>query len=636
MQMKKKHYADLFAYMLIAMFLVSIVPVNILVAEDRTGIGDLSELEIPLSEPNPSANVIRDVIKEGANAKTMEEAIGIYEKFGEDYLIQVSPDMMNRLGILYTRMGRYDEARQILEEALRVLRIDSSNNGLLNLIKVSIANLDIITGDFDAAENRLRRVIAQPATEELRLPFSIAPQLFEAPFFLAKLYQEKGMISEAEQLLKSTSEEAVTMAKDNPDVIWLSSYVANAYKRRVSLSLAANPEDMNSVDEIAEELKVNLEPIYGKDEPFSICPTLSGPSYEDDQNSDFGTTVLEVTEECKTCNPYVSLFNPVVVMMSSSSSCSECETWEGSPVCECVDNCDGVDCVTCKECNCDGDCVFTEDNECSPDESGGCGTGESCQGCRCECDISQCGDEGECVSGEYDFSEYLSGAQTALNSAITAIPCVTGNLALGGTLSGDVCPCCPCSSPPECACIDIGTASASGKATCTGDLTGSLPSLSWGFSFEYSGNSVWGGFTFGPTLAIEDIDAEATIDVFKRLNSECGDVDTCIEWGGDVSATATGALTADIEAGIDLNGWWDADLNIQATASVSGSASACVEYGTDGCPGPNDKADAVLGDVTGVIKVFIDLCWPIPNVHWTSPTHTFYDGSDVPANCTAS
>lgn len=320
------------------------------------------------------------------------------------------------------------------------------------------------------------------------------------------------------------------------------------------------------------------------------------------------------------------------VMACCNPPCTGCKTCEAG-VCATDDD----KCHTCKECisisSTHGECQYRNGNNCMT--ASDCGTGRKCESCECVCDISQCGNDGECVSGTYDFSEYLSGAQAALNTAINNIPCVSGELTLGGSLSGSLCPCCPCG---DCACTNLGRASANGTATCTGDLTGTLPGLTWGFNFSYKGNSVYGEFVFGPTIGINDIDASASITVFKRLNVECSDTDTCITFEGDVSVTAEAALQVDIELGVDLGGWWDFDLYIEAKASVTAPASACVKYETEGCPTCGEengciKSDAVLQDVVGGVEVWVDLCWPIPSIHWTSPPFTFYDGSDEAADC---
>ena len=44
------------------------------------------------------------------------------------------------------------------------------------------------------------------------------------------------------------------------------------------------------------------------DTVFELCPTLSGPGYEDDPDSDFGVTVPDISEECVTCEVSYSVF----------------------------------------------------------------------------------------------------------------------------------------------------------------------------------------------------------------------------------------------------------------------------------------------------------------------------------------
>lgn len=144
---------------------------------------------------------------------------------------------------------------------------------------------------------------------------------------------EKGLTDEAEQLLQEISNKSMEMAEDNWDIEYLPSYLVNSYNRRINLVLS---NDLDSQDneakaeqlkgELFEKLKYlsddgnqgakkamdsallseNSVASYQEDGMsgllFSVCPPLTGPSYEDDIGSDFGASIEGITEECIDCS----------------------------------------------------------------------------------------------------------------------------------------------------------------------------------------------------------------------------------------------------------------------------------------------------------------------------------------------
>jgi len=162
--------------------------------------------------------------------------------------------LLNLMSAVYLRFNQYDQAREALEQAIQI----AGEDRFVNTLEINLANAEMMAGDLATAETRLQQVMSIPVPDTLEDSYAVTPQLFSAPFFLAEVYQKMGDPAKADNLLKQTADQAWQMTQGNPDIDWLSSYVGNAYQKRINLLLETEPESIDTAYALAEELKEKL------------------------------------------------------------------------------------------------------------------------------------------------------------------------------------------------------------------------------------------------------------------------------------------------------------------------------------------------------------------------------------------
>ncbi|UCG48304.1 MAG: hypothetical protein JSU94_00725 [Phycisphaerales bacterium] len=250
-------------------------------AADTTLEAELKDwLELPLPDFGPVAGdpseelhqAIKEAITGALRAKTLEEQAKFYEDFIDSYPLSADAiPMMGRLAATYARMGRFEDARRILNGAKTL----AGNDRFVNTVEINMAHLDTVTGNLDRAEETLRGIMARRVPRSLKDPYAVAPQLFTAPYFLAKVYKERKTFAQADQVLRQAGNVALQMTRKNPDVEWLPSYVAGAYSHRINLVLEIDPDDIAGARRLAEELKEQLGDYVGPQGYGNIMMSLN-------------------------------------------------------------------------------------------------------------------------------------------------------------------------------------------------------------------------------------------------------------------------------------------------------------------------------------------------------------------------
>lgn len=133
--------------------------------------------------------------------------------------------LMEALGWTYTSLGRYDEARPLLENVLEIRRRVLGKDHLLVAESLSnLALLDQLMGDLARAEARLReslQIHSQSSEPD-------AGELSKAISNLAIVLHDQGRYGEAEAFLRRVLDMRGLLGDDHPDVVRARSNLASA------------------------------------------------------------------------------------------------------------------------------------------------------------------------------------------------------------------------------------------------------------------------------------------------------------------------------------------------------------------------------------------------------------------------
>ncbi|MFA5864038.1 MAG: M56 family metallopeptidase [Phycisphaerae bacterium] len=202
----------------------------------------------------------REAAENALKASGLEKEPPYWEKFLRKYpLTPHSLQAMNILGIVYGRLSLYSEAQRMLNVSLRL----ADGTAFANTIGLNLAWVDTEDNHLDAAETRLRKIIAVPVPTDLKDWQKVTPQLFSAPFQLAKVYEKRGQVEQADRILIEAGERALAMAKAHTDISYLASYAIGAYRNRIELIYNANPENISGARQLAEEMKTRCKDLPG-------------------------------------------------------------------------------------------------------------------------------------------------------------------------------------------------------------------------------------------------------------------------------------------------------------------------------------------------------------------------------------
>jgi prepilin-type processing-associated H-X9-DG protein len=179
----------------------------------------------------------------------------------EKYLKQW-PDMpqiteaLNVLGCEYNRLGRADKARETFNRAIELAR--NANTPFINTLQINLAQMEIDTGQYEQARQRIEKVMALPVPDSLEDATAANAQLFIAPQALAQLYLAQGKEQQADELLKENARKAVQLAKENPTISWIPSYAVEAYRKRINWVLEKSSTNFPAAYALVDELEKAL------------------------------------------------------------------------------------------------------------------------------------------------------------------------------------------------------------------------------------------------------------------------------------------------------------------------------------------------------------------------------------------
>ena len=209
---------------------------------------------------------LKDAIIAGMGATT-EEAIKIYEDYLKKYPLEAGAiPMMSRLGFMYSRAGRYEDARQMLEDAIE----QAGDDRFINVLKINLGSIEMAEEHYDKAEEYFGSVENLPVSyEHVNDPYEVAPQLFMALRGLAKVKEKRGDIESAHEYFAQIAERATDLSNQYPDLKWsVKSYFVSSYASRVYLIHRTEPENIERAKALCSELEEYL-PYF--DEHARIC-----------------------------------------------------------------------------------------------------------------------------------------------------------------------------------------------------------------------------------------------------------------------------------------------------------------------------------------------------------------------------
>ena len=176
-----------------------------------------------------------------------------YEQFVARYPL-TSEGVMAMGSILtseYIQVERGQDAERLATVASRL----SAGTDLACIIEINRASVESEIGKHQAAEQRLRRVMAEPLPKtEDRRTIDI---ILVAPLQLADTLRERGRREEADQLYKELADRGIAWDQQHPDHAIGASYVTAAYRGRLQLIVDRDPKD-TAAEQLIEELKERL------------------------------------------------------------------------------------------------------------------------------------------------------------------------------------------------------------------------------------------------------------------------------------------------------------------------------------------------------------------------------------------
>jgi hypothetical protein len=188
-----------------------------------------------------------------ADMKMHASQIPPYEQFVAAYPL-TSEGVMSMGSILvseYARTGRGHDAERLATAASRF----ATGTELEYIVEINRACAESDNGKHDAAEQRLRRIMAKPLPKvEDRRTLDI---LFVAPQQLADILRERGKREEADGLYKELANRGFAWDRQHPGRPIGESYVIAAYRGRLQLIVDRDPKDI-AAEQLIAELKQRL------------------------------------------------------------------------------------------------------------------------------------------------------------------------------------------------------------------------------------------------------------------------------------------------------------------------------------------------------------------------------------------
>ena len=178
--------------------------------------------------------------------------IPVSEEFIQRYpLTPEGVEMMGGLAFDYQRAGRPQDALRLSAAAMRLAR----DTDLSCCMEVCHARLEAWAGKPDAAEARLRSVMARPVPSDPS-DRRLADILFLAPEALAEVLASQGRHQQADKLLVELADHAMRHARRNPAQADLGrSWAVAAYKDRIRWILARDRGDVEAARKLIAEFQ---------------------------------------------------------------------------------------------------------------------------------------------------------------------------------------------------------------------------------------------------------------------------------------------------------------------------------------------------------------------------------------------
>jgi hypothetical protein len=178
-----------------------------------------------------------------------------------EYFIQRYPltpeglQEMSVLALIYASAERLPDAMRLSAAAVKL----GKNSELACILEINYASLETESGDLDAAEKRLRRVMGQsiPASASDRRATDIA---FVAPLQLAELLKKRKRPEEVDRVLTELVNQATRWGKVHPEQKQIAcSFALAAYKMKIDALLDQHTESsVSAARKLAKECEERM------------------------------------------------------------------------------------------------------------------------------------------------------------------------------------------------------------------------------------------------------------------------------------------------------------------------------------------------------------------------------------------
>jgi tetratricopeptide (TPR) repeat protein len=225
----------------------------------------------PTPAPTDNTGWERGYQKATSNLGTMEETARARQEFVDRYPRSPgSLNVLNQLGDIYARTGKFDKSIRSYEAAQQLLASGFTTEAPMKvsagILQVNLAETYRLKKDFAEAEALLRELMSKPLPPAVEVE-TYVPQVLVAPTTLARVLRDQGKPREADQLLVETANRAIELNELHPGIEWIESYAAAAYMQRVNAALESNPANVSEARRLAEEFHTRL-PNYGEGQGY--------------------------------------------------------------------------------------------------------------------------------------------------------------------------------------------------------------------------------------------------------------------------------------------------------------------------------------------------------------------------------
>jgi tetratricopeptide (TPR) repeat protein len=183
-----------------------------------------------------------------------------YEAFIDRYpLSPLTPRMMSRLGMSYSKRNRFDDAANMLRAAKDLL----GNDPFADTVDINLAHVYLLQEDVEHARQILRDVTSRTARDDYPVSGVSGTAAFVAPLTLAETYIHERKNKEAEDVLHALTQRMGQLIKSHPDQPWMTSYAGDAYSKSIYLCLRSQPPDRERARKLLQEMKDLMPDYYG-------------------------------------------------------------------------------------------------------------------------------------------------------------------------------------------------------------------------------------------------------------------------------------------------------------------------------------------------------------------------------------